>query len=163
MKLSMNSSFLRFVFAVTFPLAVHAEADQYSADLAGLYGEIQQVQAMRDICARDFPAYSPANSAAVEDWRARNSAVVVEIESRWQRWLEQKAAGSPNRRESLDAWSKNLYESTKRDFYIHLKKDGDRAYQARCESFPQYLLGAKRMQLGVAFSDVLQRIRQTPH
>ncbi|WP_147284435.1 hypothetical protein [Pseudacidovorax intermedius] len=158
----MRHSILHVIFATFLSMSAQASGDQYAVDLAGLHGEIRQVEAMRDLCAKDFPASAAANSIAVEDWRARNAAVLGEIETRWQRLLEQKAGGSVSRREALDAWSKELYESTKKDFYIQLRRGGEDVYRARCEGFPRYLQTAQRMQLGVAFSDTLRRIRQAP-
>jgi len=140
------------------PLRAHA-IDQYADDLAGMYGEIQQVQATEEICSRQFPSTALPNRQAVAGWRHEYSSFVGDIEARWNRWLVAKANGDPRQQEALLVWSRQLYESSTNDLSQRLAVGGLELFYKRCENYPTYLK-SRRMNPELTHASIVQRIRR---
>ncbi|MDD2883379.1 MAG: hypothetical protein PHQ58_23460 [Rhodoferax sp.] len=141
------------------PTLMAASNDQYADDLAGLYGDVQQVRAMEELCSQQFPATASSNRRAVSNWRQQYSPFVAEIESRWERWLVVRANGISRQHETLVAWSKELYESSKSALSARLLTDGLELFQKRCENYPIYLK-SPRKNPELVHAETLRRIRQ---
>jgi hypothetical protein len=140
------------------PLRAYA-VDQYADDLAGMYGEIQQVKATEEICSRQFPSTAIANRQSVASWRQEYSSFVGDIETRWNRWLVAKANGDPRQHDALVVWSRQLYESTTDDLRQRFALGGLELFYKRCENYPTYLKSS-RMNPELAHASTVQRIRR---
>jgi hypothetical protein len=135
--------------------------DQYADDLAGMYGEIQQVNATEEVCSRQFSSTAVRNRQAVASWRQEYSLFVGDIEARWNRWLTTRANGDLVQHEALVIWSRQLYESTADDLKQRLALGGFERFYKRCDNYPAYLKSS-RMNPELTYASTVNRIRQTP-
>jgi hypothetical protein len=133
----------------------------YGEDVAGMYGELQQVKVWEEVCSEQFPATTDANRRAVERWWSQYSSFVQEIELRYRAMLWDQSKHDPVRHNAMLDYFARAHDAAKRDFKALLIRGGLDTFQKQCENYPSYLK-SPRMNLEVSLSDVVRRIRKVP-
>jgi len=146
-------------FGVTAEAQEPTRSPPYAEDVAGIYGDIQQVSAWQEVCTDEFPSTADANKRAVREWRSQYALFVQEMEERYQNMLWQEARHDPIRHKALLDHMARVHDSAMRGFKDILVRGGVDRLREQCENYPAYLK-SPAMNLEVSQAEVVNRIRK---
>jgi hypothetical protein len=112
---------------------------EYYRDLGVIFGVIEAVRDIADICSEEFPETEENNEKDYQLWRTRHLDLLEEVERHRTKILENPVLGA---RYKLDVHSRNLTFKTNQR--RALAADGAAAFRANCNkygdmtSFPQW-------------------------
>lgn len=160
--IDMWAKLFMFLFALlTIPSANAADINKkLFGDIAFMYGDIQQVSVIEELCSEQFPSTMGQNMAAVKGWKERNKKLIAEIEGRFADNLVAMSNGDPERHGKLLAHFNKSHEDAKKKLKEMLISGGATNFRKQCEGYPKYLDGPE-MNMESSRKDILQAIRTT--
>lgn len=111
----------------------------YAMDLGQVYGAIQAVKFMRDICAEAFPDHIQANAAAYEKWRVRYKPFLQEMERHFSASMWREAKGDPQQHMLLLRRTDDMFMQYREGLKQQMTSDGPAKFRGQCRIYPTYL------------------------
>lgn len=146
------------------PISTYAEQStsstgKHESDLAQVYGAIQAVKYMKEICADNLPKYIKQNETAYQKWRVKYKTFLQEIERHFSKMLWREAGRDPEKHMLiLDKYDKILL-GYKKGLANLMRNDGEKGIHNTCKIYPVYLT-TDRTNLEYFYSEQLVTIRR---
>ncbi|WP_139201103.1 hypothetical protein [Polaromonas sp. JS666] len=105
-------------------------AGDYYRDMGVIFGVIEAVHDIADICSEEFPETRETNEKHYQAWRAGHQDLLQEVERHRARILEHAVLGA---RYKLDLHNRNLTFKTNQR--LALAKDGAATFRANCNQY----------------------------
>jgi hypothetical protein len=153
---------LAFLFACG---AVHAEKSdqstgQISIDLGTVYGALEGIKHIRDICSDDFPKLRTENENAYTLWRQKYLPFLQEIERHWSAFAEtQTNGGEPKKLYEFRVAVGDQMNKIKASQRDHMIRSGHEQFERVCQAYPRYLK-TDRANLEYFYSEQVETIRR---
>lgn len=157
--------FVLFCSLVVSPLAWCEQATDstgdYAMDLGQVYGAIQSVKQMKDICSDSFPALTKENEAAYQGWRKHYLSFLQEVDKHWTAFAWREANGNPQKYTEFLNKMTNYSEQYKQGLRKQLSADGTDAFAKQCGVYAKYLT-TDRTNLEYFYAEQVATMRRGP-
>lgn len=133
----------------------------YAMDLGQVYGAVQALKFMKEICSEAFPAQSQSNELAYAKWRSRFLPFLQEVEKHWSAAAWREAKGDP--KQHVDFLNKiaNYFDQYKEGLRKQMSSDGLQPFQKQCGLYPTYLT-TDRTNLEYFYAEQVTTLRKGP-
>lgn len=111
----------------------------YAMDLGQVYGTIQSIKYMNEICSQAFPTIAKSNQAAFQSWRKRYLPFLQEVEKHWTTFAWQETNGEPQKHTEFLRKMATQFDQYKEGLRTQLLADGPEAFVKQCNIYPKYL------------------------
>jgi len=112
-------------------------------DFYTVYGAIDSVKIINELCNTNFPAYKGQTDRAYNLWRSRHKEFIYKIEQYSHALVTKTSKGNEDayRKQMIDILL--IYERNKVAMHKTFSDFGGTAYSATCSSYPEYLESEK--------------------
>jgi hypothetical protein len=129
---------------------------EYYRDLGVIFGIIEAVRDIADICSEEFPATEEDNDKHYQLWRTRHLDFLEEVERHRTQILENPVLGA---RYKLDVHNRNLTFKTNQR--RALAADGVATFRANCNKYGD-MTSSPQWDLGTSFAGHIATMRRGP-
>ena len=111
----------------------------YAMDLGQVYGAVQSVMQMKDICSESFPELTQENETAYKNWRKHYLPFLQEVDKHWAAFAFREANGDPQKHVDFLNKMTNYFEQYKQGLHKQLSADGPDVFAKKCGMYAKYL------------------------
>ena len=111
----------------------------YAMDLGQVYGAIQAVKFMKEICSDSFAGLSKTSEVAYQAWRKRHLPFLQEVEKHWSSAAWREAKGDPLKHMEFLNKMGTSFDQYKQGLRQQLSADGSDAFAKQCGAYGRYL------------------------
>lgn len=112
-------------------------------DFYTVYGAIDSVRIINELCSRYYPEYKEENDRAYSSWRSKNKDFIYKVEQYNHAIVtkKSKANEASYRKEILKA--AQIYEENKVAMHKMFSDYGEAVYRSTCAVYPDYTISEK--------------------
>ena len=135
-----------------------AQDGGYGASLSRIYLAHQKVLALRDACAKAFPAQEKAGEKAYATWQARHRALLNELDARVAMMIRGSSRDEKEYMRNIGKYEGSIleYRNGERDDLLAQPREG---MEQGCADFRNYLIGSGS-DFNREYADELRVLRQ---
>ncbi len=140
--LPIQSSALYLLVFMTLPSIVMADIRSATGkpllDFYTVYGAIDSVKIINELCNMNFPEYKAQNDRAYQLWRTKYKAFIYKVEQYNHAIVTKTSKGSDTsyRKQMLE--TAQTYEKNKVAMHKMFSDYGNAIYRSTCASYPEY-------------------------
>ena len=133
----------------------------YENDLGQIYGAIQGVRFMNEICSQAFPELAVSNEMAFQSWRKRYLPFLQEVNRHWAALIERETNGDPSKHKEFSRYEENYLDQLRQSLRAQMSSSGSDLFFETCSGYPRYLT-TERRDIEHFFAEQVTTMRRGP-